>query len=76
LCLDAIPWLDQLWLDEQLAGREDRITITLSPVPEGVHMRWELPTGILRVLGGILAHELSLHADWLLSPQTENSLGP
>lgn len=76
MCLDAVPWLDRVWVAEQLADTEDRLILTVSPSPSGLHVRLELPEGVLRVLGGILADELSQQAEWLLFTAPSEKAAP
>lgn len=76
MCVDAVPWLDSVWVAEQLAEAEDRVILTVSPSSNGLHVRLELPEGVLRVLGGILADELSQQAEWLLFTAPSEKAAP
>uniref|UniRef100_A0A7C2JZI7 Uncharacterized protein n=1 Tax=Schlesneria paludicola TaxID=360056 RepID=A0A7C2JZI7_9PLAN len=70
-CLDAIPWFNRLWMEEQLTGREDRIDVTVTPVDDGLLVRAILPSGAIRILGGIVADDLAKEAEWLFRESTE-----
>jgi hypothetical protein len=70
-CLDAVPWFDHMWMQQQLAGHEDRIDVTVTPAEDGLQIRATLPAGAIRILGGIVADDLAQEAEWLFRGPTE-----
>ncbi|GIX03783.1 MAG: hypothetical protein KatS3mg113_0789 [Planctomycetaceae bacterium] len=60
LLLTALPDLDPLWVEFQLQRRDDRVEFSVWPQQGDLRARVTIPSGGLRIIGGILAHRLQL----------------